>query len=302
MIVLFLNWVLFMPELPEVETVVRGLRASLPGRTILDVRLGKTDFIDDPVALGEQLPGSRILGVTRLGKFIAIDLVPGGVASDAAERLYLVVHLGMTGQLMTRLAGDPVLAHTHVFFGLDDGRELRYTDVRRFGRMLLVPESKIAVFRERLGAEPLEITLKEFCARFGSRGARVKALLLDQAILRGVGNIYADESLFRARIHPARIARKLTQVQLAALHQSVRKILTDAIRLRGSSVSDYVDSDGNRGEFQFRHRVYQREGKPCVRCGEKIRRVIVAGRSSHFCPRCQPAPRLSKARRKMKKS
>ena len=291
-----------MPELPEVETVVRGLRASLPGRTILDVRLGKTDFIDDPVALGEQLPGSRILGVTRLGKFIAIDLVPGGVASDAAERLYLVVHLGMTGQLMTRLAGDPVLPHTHVFFGLDDGRELRYTDVRRFGRMLLVPESKIAVFRERLGAEPLEITLKEFCARFGSRGARVKALLLDQGILRGVGNIYADESLFRARIHPARIARKLTQVQLAALHQSVRKILKDAIRLRGSSVSDYVDSDGNRGEFQFRHRVYQREGKPCVRCGEKIRRVIVAGRSSHFCPRCQPAPRLSKARRKMKKS
>jgi formamidopyrimidine-DNA glycosylase len=291
-----------MPELPEVETVVRGLRASLPGRTILDVRLGKTDFIDDPVALGEQLPGSRILGVTRLGKFIAIDLVPGGVASDAAERLYLVVHLGMTGQLMTRLAGDPVVPHTHVFFGLDDGRELRYTDVRRFGRMLLVPESKIAVFRERLGAEPLEITLKEFCARFGSRGARVKALLLDQGILRGVGNIYADESLFRARIHPARIARKLTQVQLAALHQSVRKILTAAIRLRGSSVSDYVDSDGNRGEFQFRHRVYQREGKPCVRCGEKIRRVIVAGRSSHFCPRCQPAPRLSKARRKMKKS
>jgi formamidopyrimidine-DNA glycosylase len=291
-----------MPELPEVETVVRGLRASLPGRTILDVRLGKTDFIDDPVALGEQLPGSRILGVTRLGKFIAIDLVPGGVASDAAERLYLVVHLGMTGQLMTRLAGDPVVPHTHVFFGLDDGRELRYTDVRRFGRMLLVPESKIAVFRERLGAEPLEITLKEFCARFGSRGARVKALLLDQGILRGVGNIYADESLFRARIHPARIARKLTQVQLAALHQSVRKILTAAIRLRGSSVSDYVDSDGNRGEFQFRHRVYQREGKPCVRCREKIRRVIVAGRSSHFCPRCQPAPRLRKARRKMKKS
>jgi formamidopyrimidine-DNA glycosylase len=291
-----------MPELPEVETVVRGLRASLPGRTILDVRLGKTDFIDDPVALGEQLPGSRILGVTRLGKFISIDLVPGGVASDAAERLYLVVHLGMTGQLMTRLAGDPVLPHTHVFFGLDDGRELRYTDVRRFGRMLLVPESKIAVFRERLGAEPLEITLKEFCARFGSRGARVKALLLDQGILRGVGNIYADESLFRARIHPARIARKLTQAQLATLHQSVRKILTDAIRLRGSSVSDYVDSDGNRGEFQFRHRVYQREGKPCVRCREKIRRVIVAGRSSHFCPRCQPAPRLRKARRKMKKS
>jgi formamidopyrimidine-DNA glycosylase len=290
-----------MPELPEVETVVRGLRVSLPGRTILDVRLGKTDFIHDPLALGEQLPGSRILDVTRVGKFISIGLVPAGSVSDTSERLYLVIHLGMTGQLMTRLAGDPAPAHTHVYMGLDDGRELRYTDVRRFGRIVLVPESRIAKFQERLGAEPLEITLEEFCARFGSRGARVKALLLDQGILRGMGNIYADESLFRARIHPARIARNLTRTQLATLHQSVRKILTAAIRLRGSSVSDYVDSDGNRGEFQFRHRVYQREGKPCVRCREKIRRVIIAGRSSHFCPRCQPAPRSRKPRGKARK-
>lgn len=285
-----------MPELPEVETVVRGLRASLPGRTILDVRLGKTDFIDDPAALGEQLPGSRILEVTRLGKFICIKLIPSGTA----EHLYLVIHLGMTGQLMTRLSGDPVPAHTHVFFALDDGRELRYTDIRRFGRILVVPESKIAMFRERLGAEPLEITRKEFCARFGSRSSRVKALLLDQGVLRGVGNIYADESLFRARIHPARVARNLTQTQLSLLHRSVRQILTAAIRLRGSSVSDYVDSDGKRGEFQFRHRVYQREGKPCVRCRAKIRRMIVAGRSSHFCPRCQPAPRSQKKRHTVK--
>jgi formamidopyrimidine-DNA glycosylase len=292
----------FMPELPEVETVVRGLRASLPGRTILDVRLGKTDFIDDPVALGEQLPGTRVLDVTRMGKFIAIGLAPAGPASGTSERLYLVVHLGMTGQLMTRPADDAAPAHTHVFFGLDDGRELRYTDVRRFGRMLLVPESKITQFQERLGAEPLEITLKEFCERFGSRSARVKALLLDQRILRGVGNIYADESLFRAGIHPARLARNLTKTQLAALHKSVRQILASAVRLRGSSVSNYVDSDGNRGEFQFRHRVYQREGKPCVRCQNKIRRVIVAGRSSHFCPRCQPAPRPRKSRVKAKKS
>src|SRR5258706_13458561 len=168
--------------------------------------------------------------------------------------------------------------------------------------MLLVPESGLAAFQNHLGAEPLEITLEEFSARFGSRRARVKALLLDQSVLRGVGNIYADESLFRAPIHPARIAANLGQAQLAALHRAVREILTAAIRLRGSSVSDYVDSEGNNGEFQFRHRVYQRESKPCVRCKEKIRRVIVAGRSSHFCPRCQPAPRLRKARRKMKKS
>ena len=291
-----------MPELPEVETVVRGLRASLPGRTILDVRLGKTDFIDDPVALAEQLPGARIADICRLGKFICIDLVPGGPAASSQAQFYLIVHLGMTGQLTTRHPADPVAPHTHGFFALDDGRELRYTDIRRFGRILIIPESRIAVFRGRLGSDPLETTLKEFRARFGLRRARIKALLLDQGVLRGVGNIYADESLFRARIHPARIADRLTQTQLATLHRAVREVLTAAIRLRGSSISDYVDSDGNRGKFQRRHRVYQREGKPCVRCGEKIRRVIVAGRSSYFCPRCQPPPRAQRSRRPVKRT
>ena len=290
-----------MPELPEVETVVRGLRASLPGRTILDVRLGKTDFIDDPAALSEHLPGVRIANITRLGKFICIELQPGIPAALSREPLHLVIHLGMTGQLTLRHPGDPIAPHTHGFFALDDGRELRYTDIRRFGRILLVPESRMAGFQGRLGTEPLEITLKEFCARFGSRRAQVKALLLDQGVLRGVGNIYADESLFRARIHPARIAARLTQTQLAALHRAVREILTAAIHLRGSSISNYLDSDGNRGEFQLRHRVYRREGKPCARCKGKIRRVIVAGRSSYFCPRCQPAPRLRKSGRMARK-
>jgi formamidopyrimidine-DNA glycosylase len=290
-----------MPELPEVETVVRGLRASLPGRTILGVRFGKTDFIDDPAALAEKLPGMRITDLSRLGKFICIGLVPGGSAADPKTPLHLVVHLGMTGRLTTRHPADPVAPHTHGFFALDDGRELRYTDIRRFGRILIIPESRMARFRSRLGSEPLETTLEEFRARFGLRRARIKALLLDQGILRGVGNIYADESLFRARIHPARIAAHLTQTQLATLHRSVREVLTAAIRLRGSSISDFVDSDGNRGEFQRQHRVYQREGKPCVRCGERIRRVIVAGRSSFFCPHCQPPPRAQKAPHPVKK-
>ena len=288
-----------MPELPEVETVVRGLRASLPGRTIVDVRLGKTDFIDDPIAVAERLPGSRITGVTRIGKFVCIGLRAGALSSG--ETSHLIIHLGMTGQLTVRNPGDRVAPHTHCFFALDDQSELRYTDIRRFGRILLVPESGIAALQEHLGAEPLEITLEEFRARFGSRRARVKALLLDQAVLRGVGNIYADESLFRARIHPARIAASLAKGELASLHRAVREVLAAAIRLRGSSVSDYVDSDGNNGEFQFRHRVYQRESKPCVRCKEKIRRVIVAGRSSHFCPRCQPAPRSRKKQGKPRK-
>ena len=284
-----------MPELPEVETVVRGLRASLPGHTIREVRLGKTDFIDDSVALAERVPGCRINAVSRLGKFICIELAPG---VPHEEGLNLVIHLGMTGQLTVRHPGDQIAPHTHCFLALDDNWELRYTDIRRFGRILLVPESRIAKFRESLGAEPLEITLEEFRARFAPRRARVKALLLDQGVLCGIGNIYADESLFRARIHPARIAASLGQTQIAALHRAVREVLTTAIRLRGSSISDYVDSNGNRGAFQLRHRVYQREAKPCVRCKEKICRVIVAGRSSHFCPRCQPAPRSRKSTRK----
>jgi formamidopyrimidine-DNA glycosylase len=291
-----------MPELPEVETVVRGLRACLPGRTILDVRLGKTDFIDDPAALGEQLPGARIVEIMRLGKFISIQLAHDGPAAKPAVCCHLMIHLGMTGQLTSCPPGDPITPHTHVFFALDDGRELRYTDIRRFGRIFLVPESSMAAFRGRLGTEPLEISREEFCAKFGSRRARIKALLLDQSVLGGVGNIYADESLFRARIHPARIAQTLTTAQLSALHRAVRAVLTAAIRLRGSSISDYVDSRGKKGEFQKSHRVYQRAGKPCVRCGKKIRRVIVAGRSSHFCPRCQPAPPLRRSKRVARKS
>jgi formamidopyrimidine-DNA glycosylase len=222
-----------------------------------------------------------------------------GSQAALAPAGHLIVHLGMTGQLTVSHSGNPVAPHTHCFFILDDGRELRYTDTRRFGRIVLVPEGLMAEFIGHLGEEPLQIGAEEFCRVFGLRRARVKALLLDQSVLRGVGNIYADESLFRARLHPARIAQRLTRKQLMALHRAVREILTAAIRLRGSSISDYVDADGNRGEFQHRHRVYQREGKPCVRCREKIRRVIVAGRSSFFCPHCQPAPRMHRRKKSL---
>src|ERR1700686_4681389 len=283
-----------MPELPEVETVVRGLRLSLPGRAIVDVRFGKTDFVDNPGEIAERLPGARISNVTRLGKFICIALDAGSPAGELAAPLSqfcLIIHLGMTGQLTVIHSGESVAPHTHGFFVLDDGRELRYTDIRRFGRMLLVPKSGLAEFMGRLGKEPLEISAEEFCRYLGSRRARVKALLLDQRILRGIGNIYADESLFRARLHPARIAENLSRKQLLALHRAVRQVLEEAIRFRGSSVSDYVDSNGNRGEFQLKHRVYQRDGKPCFRCKAKIKWLIVAGRSSDFCPSCHPAPR-----------
>jgi formamidopyrimidine-DNA glycosylase len=293
----YFGWTLQMPELPEVETVVRGLRSSLPGRVVGEVRFGKTDFVKSPQTIAERLPGMRIADVTRLGKFISVSLVEGAPNFPSKAQLHLVIHLGMTGQLTVCRAGDAVAPHTHCFLSLDDGRELRYTDIRRFGKMLLVPESAFEDFQKPMGEEPLQISAQEFCKFFGSRRARIKALLLDQRVLRGIGNIYADEGLFRARLHPARIGQTLKKKQLLALRRAVRQVLMDAIRHRGSSVSDYVDSNGDRGEFQMRHRVYQREGKPCLRCKAKIRRVIVAGRSSHFCPKCQPPPRKSRNHR-----
>ena len=283
-----------MPELPEVETVVRGLQLSLPGRQILSVRLGKTDFIDEPVSLAERLPGNRIAGVSRIGKFIAIELVSGAAAATSGAPLHLVIHLGMTGRLTTVTANEPAPPHTHAYFGLDNGNELRYTDIRRFGRMLLAPVSWMDELRARWGQDPLVIGAPEFAQRLGSRGASIKALLLDQHTVSGVGNIYADESLWRAKIHPARRADRLTTKQLRTLHRAIQTTLLAAIRLKGSSFSDYVDAEGRPGMFQRMHRVYQREGLACRRCGRLIRRIQVAGRSSFFCPHCQPPPRAHK--------
>src|SRR5579863_138612 len=287
-----------MPELPEVETVARGLRAALPGRRILSVRLGKTNFIDDPAALERDLPGARIESVVRHGKFLVLGLE--GAQADGAG-LALLVHLGMTGQLVTRPNEAPVAPHTHVIFGLDDGRELRYTDIRRFGRMRLMRSGEQGSVLGGLGLDPLEASGAEFVAVLHSRSAHVKALLLDQHVLRGMGNIYTDESLWRARIHPRRIGTNLSPGELRRLYRAVQDVLKEAIRSRGSSISDYVDSEGERGEFQLKHRVYQREGKKCFRCRAPIRRIIVAGRSSHFCPTCQRAPRVRRTKVKTRK-
>ena len=284
-----------MPELPEVETVVRGLRAVLPGRRILQVRLGKTDFIEDPAALESELPGRRIAGVRRFGKYLIIDL-DDQKASNAKPGL--LIHLGMTGRLTTTSPDAPIAPHTHVFFSLDDGRELRYTDIRRFGSMQLLAEDN-GNRLGHLGLDPLEATESQFAGQLRGRRARIKALLLDQHVFRGIGNIYADEGLWRARIHPMRLAARLKDAELRNLYRAVQAVLNEAIRLRGSSVSDYVDSNGQRGEFQLQHRVYQRKGDKCFRCKSLIRRVIVAGRSSYFCPHCQPAP-SSRGRKPLK--
>jgi formamidopyrimidine-DNA glycosylase len=277
-----------MPELPEVETIARGLRRSVLGRKVLSVRLGKTDFIDDPAAIERDLPGRRIEDVIRHGKFLLLRLSSmNGDSAGAGLR----VHLGMTGHLAPKHAEEPLAKHTHAVFALDDGRELRYTDARRFGRMAFFSAPALAEALAPLGADPLEITASAFVATVGGRRARIKAMLLDQHVLRGIGNIYADESLWRARIHPARLGRGLSPKELSRLYRAIRHVLERAIELRGSSISDFLDTEGQPGEYQLHHRAYGREGKGCFRCGAKIRRVVVAGRSSYFCPRCQRPPR-----------
>jgi formamidopyrimidine-DNA glycosylase len=289
-----------MPELPEVETVARGLQASVAGRRIVSVILRKTDFIDDPTVLERELPGRTIERIERYGKFMLLRLAALR-DSDAAVTQALLVHLGMTGNLAPSFAEQPFEKHTHTAFLLDDGRELRYTDARRFGRMAFLSGDTLAAELQRFGADPLEVASKEFAARIGGSKARVKALLLDQTVLRGVGNIYADESLWRARIHPARPGARLSPRETETLRKALRAILLKAISLRGSSISDFVDSDGLPGDYQQHHRAYGREGKKCYRCATPIKRIIVAGRSSFFCPNCQAAPSGGRKRRKKTK-
>src|SRR5437764_2427310 len=284
-----------MPELPEVETVARGLRQAILGRRMLSVTLGKTDFIDDPAALEQHLPGRQIEAVERYGKFMLLRLsavneeTRAATNGDAAPSS-LLVHLGMTGQIAPIPAGLPLEKHTHVCLLLDDGRELRYTDARRFGRIAYLAEAPLAEELTRFGADPLEVGKEQFAESIRGRRARIKALLLDQRVLRGVGNIYSDESLWRAKIHPAQLGENLSRKQAETLWRALQKILRKAIVLRGSSISDFLDAEGEPGEYQRRHRAYGREGKACQRCKTVIRRGMVAGRSSYFCPKCQPAP------------
>lgn len=297
-----------MPELPEVETVARGLQAAVAGRRILRVTLRQTDFIDDPAVLERELPGRHIARIERFGKFMLLQLASRAAPAapeTAAARTgpaqaseALLVHLGMTGHLAPHLPEQPLAKHTHVTFALDDGRELRYTDARRFGRMAYLSGQALAEELRRFGADPLQVGAEEFARRIRASRARIKSLLLDQRVLRGVGNIYADESLWKARIHPERIGARLTPAELESLRRELRKILLKAIDLRGSSISDFVDPGGIPGDYQQHHKAYGRDGRACFRCGTKIKKMIVAGRGSHFCPLCQPAPRAAHGRRR----
>lgn len=261
-----------MPELPEVETVVRSLAERVSGQAIREAsftskRVTRQGF----AATSKALRGAVIQKMERRGKHILIHL----------DRGLLHIHLGMTGRLLWNADTTP---YTRAVIKLANAI-LVYDDVRQFGRVEFY--STIPKNVAELGPEPLDIGFEEFEKRLHARGLRVKALLLDQRFLAGVGNIYADEALFAAGIHPSTPANRLSRKRARTLYDSIRRILELAISLRGSSISDYVDGSGARGEFQTLHQVYGRTGLPCARCGQPIRRIVIAQRGTHFCRACQ---------------
>jgi formamidopyrimidine-DNA glycosylase len=272
-----------VPELPEVETVVRDLRPLLLGRRLASVEVSGLALRRPWLAEWEKaLVGRRVRDVRRRGKWIVAELEGGP---------HLVFHLGMTGQLVVTAAKAPRPAHTHLLMRLDrGGRELRFTDIRRFGSAsLFASAADVEQFftAAGLGPEPFALDPGLWRDRLAGTTRNLKAVLLDQRVVAGVGNIYADESLYAARLHPRRRGRDLKPAEADRLRQAIVTVLNRAIERRGSSIRNYVGGSGLRGGFQEEHSVYGRTGRPCPSCGAKIRCVRLAGRSTHFCPRCQ---------------
>ncbi len=261
-----------MPELPEVETVVRALKPHVQGQRILEAEFRqKRVVLGDPRQMAKALAGRRIADIERRGKFIVFDL----------EGLYLVMHLGMTGKLL--ITGQP-FEHTHALLRLEHSL-LIYDDPRQFGRIEVSPglPERVAA----LGPDALTVEAEAFVRMLRAHRSMIKPLLLNQRFLGGMGNIYTDETLFRAGIHPRSLAAHLSRPRALRLHQAMREVLAAAVEQGGSSVSDYVDVEGRKGFFQFQHLVYQKTGEPCASCGGPIRRILVAQRGTHYCPRCQ---------------
>ncbi len=283
-----------MPELPEVETIARGVHARVHGDRIAEVWFGshREPFKTPAARQARGLEGRTILSVHRTGKHIVCELGPvstgtgGTVDEQSPSSAQWIVHLGMTGRLLVTTPEAPVAPHTHARLTLAGGREVRFVDPRRFGRLEFRDLARAEGFAGP-GAEPLTIEPDAFAKLFRGRRLAIKAALLNQSLLAGVGNIYADESLFRAGIRPRRAAGRLTRADLERLRLALQQVLLHAIRLGGSSVSDYVDAEGVRGFFQLEHCVYQRTGQPCRTCGNPIRRIVLAGRSTHYCAHCQ---------------
>jgi len=267
-----------MPELPEVQTIVTGLRPRLLGRPISDVRLLRRDIFHPPdLELPTLLAGRRIADVSRRGKKIIITL-------DNAQRFY--IHLGMTGRLTLEASETPLLPHTHLILSLQPNQELRFRDPRRFGGIWWISGDCQA--DTNLGPEALDLKPADLSARLSKTRRAIKSALLDQSLIAGLGNIYADEALFAAGIHPTKRADRITRDQAAVLTRAIKQVLKRAIRHNGSTLRDYRDADGNSGDFQRLHRVYDRKGRPCHNCRTPIQRIVLTGRSTHFCPACQP--------------
>ncbi len=279
-----------MPELPEVETYVRELAPEIAGRmiTAASVTWARIIAAPDAAAFPARLAGLRFTTFGRRGKYMLL-----GLADDST----LVVHLRMTGKLLIVPGDTPPAPHTHVVLTLDDGRSLHYNDPRKFGRLWVVADPD-ALLGAKLGPEPLsdDFTPARLAAALAGRQAAIKALLLNQAVVAGVGNIYADEALFRARLHPARAGGTLSRPEIARLHEAVRAVLSAGIARRGSSLGgstsqNYLRPGGEPGGYQEDHLVFRRTGQPCARCGAIIQRIVIGQRSTHFCPVCQKEKR-----------
>jgi formamidopyrimidine-DNA glycosylase len=297
-----------VPELPEVETIASDLRPLVAGRTIeaVDLRFPSIVRHPEPEAFVRGLNGQKVVALDRRGKYMLLRLSggarpsgrsaatsPRGVEArlSAADGVVLVIHLGMTGQLLHKLPEDPERPHTHVVLSFDNGTELRYSDPRRFGRLLLGTEAELVAARKlpRLGPEPLDplFTPRDLHRRLSGRRAPLKLLLLDQSILAGIGNIYADEALYRARIRPDRPPARISRARVKRLHGALRESLLLGIVNRGSSIDDYVDLYGAKGRQQEELQVYGRGGRPCLSCGRPLTLVRLGGRATVFCRRCQ---------------
>ena len=286
-----------MPELPEVETIARGLQKRVAGDAIESVWLGSKPqtMKSRPTEIANTLEHTRIREVRRMGKHIVFELERNGTArthlparsrkksKPLGPRSQWIVHLGMTGRMIVCEPKDDIEKHTHAIVKLGSGRELRFVDPRRFGRLSVAVQGDF----DAGGVEPLEVDKVQFLKLFHGRNTPIKSALLNQKLLRGVGNIYADESLFRAGIRPRRRVTTIPRPKLEALYAAIQEVLKEAIALGGSSISDYVDADGEEGFFQLQHRVYGREGEPCLVCKTAIKRTVIVGRSSHYCPKCQ---------------
>jgi formamidopyrimidine-DNA glycosylase len=277
-----------MPELPEVETVVRDLRPHVVGRTIAGgtVRWRRTIATPSAREFVARIRGYKIIALDRRGKFLVFRLRGRDVARHVYTDKYLLVHLRMTGGFSIDLPGVPRDKHVHVIFVLNNGRQVRFRDPRKFGRMWLVDDPDRVT--GKLGPEPLKISEKEFAARFEKRRGRLKPLLLDQTFLAGLGNIYVDESLWYARLHPLRAAETLTRAERARLYRAIRRVLTRAIAVGGTSIDVmFKRVNGASGGFQTSLRAFDREKRPCRRCGTPIVKTVVGQRGTHFCPTCQ---------------